>query len=172
MRPAEELRYLVLAAQREGNRLLAAALRPLGLTPAWAEAIIILDEHSPLTVKQLGDLLVCEGDHPSRLVDRMARADLILRSTSSSDRRAVELRLSPRATALVPQVRAIEDGLYDVVEQLLEAPSIEATNTSLRSFVAELPAGKALEARKRHQTGLAITAHISAATNNADQEDG
>ncbi|RIJ19988.1 MarR family transcriptional regulator, partial [Clavibacter michiganensis subsp. insidiosus] len=34
MRPAEELRYLILGAQREGARAYAAALAPTGLTPA------------------------------------------------------------------------------------------------------------------------------------------
>ena len=37
MRPVEELRFLILAAQREGNRMLAQALRPLGITPAQAD---------------------------------------------------------------------------------------------------------------------------------------
>jgi len=36
--PSEELRYLILAAQREGDRALSAALRPYGLTTAQAEA--------------------------------------------------------------------------------------------------------------------------------------
>ena len=42
MRTAEELRYLILAIQREGNRLLAADLRPLGITPSQAEVIRVL----------------------------------------------------------------------------------------------------------------------------------
>ena len=40
MDPVEELRYLVLAVQRDGNRALAALLRPLGVTPAQAEVIL------------------------------------------------------------------------------------------------------------------------------------
>ncbi len=32
MKAARELRFLILALQREGNRLFAARLRPLGLT--------------------------------------------------------------------------------------------------------------------------------------------
>jgi hypothetical protein len=36
MIPIEELRYLILAAQREGNRLFADALRPFHLTPSRA----------------------------------------------------------------------------------------------------------------------------------------
>jgi hypothetical protein len=39
MRTAEELRYLVLAAELEGKRQLARQLRPLGLTPAQAEVL-------------------------------------------------------------------------------------------------------------------------------------
>lgn len=44
MEPIEELRYLVLAAQREGNRLLADGLQPLGLTPSQAEALRLLED--------------------------------------------------------------------------------------------------------------------------------
>ena len=77
MRAGEHLRYLVLAAQREGNRMFAAALRPLNLTPAWAEALSVLDKREPLTIRELGLLLVCEGEHPSRLVNRMVIAGLL-----------------------------------------------------------------------------------------------
>lgn len=44
MRIAEELRYLILAIQREGNRLLAAELRPLGVTPSQAEVLRVLSD--------------------------------------------------------------------------------------------------------------------------------
>jgi hypothetical protein len=43
MQPIEELRYLILAAQREGNRLLAEALRPLRLTPSQAAKVAALE---------------------------------------------------------------------------------------------------------------------------------
>jgi DNA-binding MarR family transcriptional regulator len=151
VRDAEEFRYLVLAAQREGSRLLAGALRPLGLTPAWAEAIIILDERSPLTVKELGDLLVCESDHPSRLADRMSRTGLIERIPSPSDGRAVELRLTSAARALVPQVRSIEDDVYSYLEQALPGGAMAAATAALQAAVTGLPAGDALERRKHHQ---------------------
>src|SRR5215212_5438791 len=44
MNEVEELRYLVLAAQREGNRMLAQGLRPLGLTPSQAEVETVLHD--------------------------------------------------------------------------------------------------------------------------------
>ena len=59
--PAELIRYLVLAAQREGNRQLGHALRALGLTPAQSEVLRILGEHEPLTLSGIGELLVCES---------------------------------------------------------------------------------------------------------------
>lgn len=151
MRPAEEFRYVVLAAQREGNRLLAAALRELDLTPAWAETLVILDERSPLTVKELGDLLVCESDHPSRLVDRMARAGLLERTALPSDRRAVHLRLTPSAQALVAQVRAIEDAMYDFLEATMPEEALNTVIFTLSTLVSGQAAGLALGRRKQHQ---------------------
>ncbi|MCZ0975304.1 MarR family transcriptional regulator [Streptomyces albulus] len=80
MDAVEEVRYLVLAAQREGNRMLAAALRPLGVTPAQGEVLRLLAERQPLTLSGLGALLVCEsGGNPSRLVDRLVAAGLVRR---------------------------------------------------------------------------------------------
>src|SRR5512132_4399231 len=80
MKVAEELRYLVLAIQREGNRLLAAELKPLGITPSQAEVLRVLRDHGPLTLNALGGLLVCEtGNSPSRLVDRLVARGLIQR---------------------------------------------------------------------------------------------
>src|SRR5438093_6904700 len=96
LREAEEFRYLVLAVQREGNRMLAAALRPLGLTPSQAEVLSVLDERGPLSLTGLGELLVCEsGTNPSRLVDRMVIADLLERTTDPADRRHIVVSLTP-----------------------------------------------------------------------------
>ncbi len=150
------MRYTVLAAQREGNRALAAALRELNLTPAWAEVLVILDEHSPLTVKELGDLLVCEGDHPSRLVNRMVGAGLLEREPLPSDRRAVQLRLTRAAVELLPQVRVIEDNLHGFLEQALPQDDLGTVIATLSTLIAAAPAGLALERRMQHQAGRAI----------------
>ncbi|WP_220447339.1 MarR family winged helix-turn-helix transcriptional regulator [Nonomuraea deserti] len=100
MRPVEEFRYLVLAAQREGNRLLGQALKPLGITTSQAEVIRVLQDRQPLTLNGLGDLLVCEtGNSPSRLVERLVTAGLVHRETSPHDRRHIELILTPRASS-------------------------------------------------------------------------
>ena len=147
MRPGEHLRFLVLAAQREGNRMFAAALKPLGLTPAWAEAISVLDEREPLTIRELGLLLVCEGDHPSRLVTRMAAAGLVSTEPSPEDERARWIKLTPAARALLPALREIEDQLHTAIEESVTATNLKACRAVLGNFVDGLPAGEALRRR-------------------------
>jgi DNA-binding MarR family transcriptional regulator len=147
VRPGEQLRYLVLAAQREGNRMFAAALKPLGLTPAWAEAISVLDEREPLTIRELGLLLVCEGEHPSRLVNRMVSAGLLTTEPSPDDERARWIRLTPAARVLLPGLREIEDQLHTAIETAVDPASLEACQAVLGKFIDGLPAGEALQRR-------------------------
>ena len=147
MRPGEHLRYLVLAAQREGNRMFAAALKPLNLTPAWAEALSVLDKREPLTIRELGLLLVCEGDHPSRLVTRMVSAGLLTTEPSPHDDRARWIRLTPAARSLLPRLREIEDQLHTAIEAAVDPANLEAARAVLAGFVDGLPAGEALQRR-------------------------
>ncbi|WP_203886327.1 MarR family winged helix-turn-helix transcriptional regulator [Planotetraspora kaengkrachanensis] len=148
MRPTEELRYLILAAQREGNRLLLQALRPLGITPSQAEVIRILQDHQPLALNSLGDLLVCEsGNSPSRLVDRLTSAGLVDRQISAFDRRHVELTLTEEGRRLAGQITAIEEDLYRSIDAAVEGRDTDQITGFLRAFVADLPAGRALARR-------------------------
>ena len=147
MRAGEHLRYLVLAAQREGNRMFAAALRPLNLTPAWAEALSVLDNREPLTIRELGLLLVCEGEHPSRLVNRMVTAGLLTTEPSPDDDRARWIRLTPTARDLLPRLREIEDQLHTAIEATVDPADLAACRTVLEGFIDGLPAAEALQRR-------------------------
>ena len=70
----DALRYLILAAQREGARLMAARLRQVELNTAQEEVLEVIRRHRPLTLAELGRLLVCEVASPSRLVEVLGRA--------------------------------------------------------------------------------------------------
>jgi DNA-binding MarR family transcriptional regulator len=75
MDETEELRYLILGAQREGARVLTALLRDVGLTAAQTEVLaVIRDAGRPLTVREIGERLVCESGSPSRLVASVVAA--------------------------------------------------------------------------------------------------
>jgi DNA-binding MarR family transcriptional regulator len=153
VRPTEELRYLILAAQREGNRLLGQALRPLGITPSQAEVIRVLQDRQPLTLNGLGELLICEsGNSPSRLVDRLAATGLVHRHTPEHDRRHIELSLTKEGTRLARQITEIEEELYRSIDTAVEGHNLKQVTGFLRAFVADLPAGQALARRKESRT--------------------
>lgn len=148
MDAVEELRYLVLAAQREGNRVLAGSLRPLGLTPSQAEVLRILKDYGPLTLSALGDLLVCEsGNNPSRLVDRLVSKGTIDRRQNRHDRREVKLMLTAYGHQLAQHVQQIEEEIHGRIKAALGGQDIDATLDLLRRFVGDLPAGQALTRR-------------------------
>jgi DNA-binding MarR family transcriptional regulator len=149
MHAMEELRYLVLAVQREGNRWLAAHLRPLGVTPAQAEALRVLGDHAPLTLTGLGELLVCEsGSSPSRLVDRLVAHGLVERHPDAHDRRSVNLALSAQGSELERRIVAVERRLYDHLELLTDDQPLDAALQVLRGIAAPSPAGHALTRRR------------------------
>lgn len=148
MRNAEHIRYLILAAQREGNRRFATDLKPLGLTPAQSEVLRILGERAPLTLTELGGMLVCEsGTNPSRLVDKLVDGGLVLRVTDESDRRRVTLTLSAAGRSHELEVRAVEDRTYAELEASFPAVDVEGLIAFLQLLVADQPAGMALAAR-------------------------
>jgi DNA-binding MarR family transcriptional regulator len=148
VRPAEELRYLILAAQREGNRLLAQALRPLGVTPSQAEVVRVLQEHGPLTLNGVGELLVCEsGNSPSRLVDRLVATGLVRREVVAHDRRHVELSVTDEGARLGRRITSIEDDLYRSIDDAAEGRDVEEVMGFLRAFAGDLPAGRAVARR-------------------------
>ena len=153
MRIAEELRYLVLAANSEGKRQLAQQLRPLGLTPSQAEVLRVLADHAPLTLSGLGSLLVCEsGSSPSRLVDRVVAQGLVNRRPGATDGREVELTLTPEGERLAVEVAVIEEAMYATIDAMT-GDNVDVTLGFLRTFTSGSPSGQALARR------IALTDH-------------
>jgi DNA-binding MarR family transcriptional regulator len=149
MEPVEELRYLILGAQREGARALAELLRPAGLTAAQAEVLAVLREAGkPLTVREIGERLVCEGGSPSRLVASVVDAGLLERGERPGDRRAVELSLTAKGRAASDRVREAEDELHGWLGSALADREVAAASKALRKLVAGRPAGAAIERRR------------------------
>jgi DNA-binding MarR family transcriptional regulator len=148
VRPAEEMRYAILALQREGNRVLATALKPLGVTPSQAEVIRVLDEYGPLALAGLGELLLCEtGTGPSRLVDRLVVQGYVIRTEDPSDRRSVILALSTAGREASAKVALVEDELYATMDALTGGHAVEPTLVLLRGMLAAFPSGAVLDRR-------------------------
>lgn len=149
MEPVEELRYLVLGAQREGARALAELLRPAGLTAAQAEVLAVLrDADHPLTVREIGERLVCEGGSPSRLVASVVDAGLLERGQRAGDRRAVELSLTSKGRTAAQRVTEAERLLHGGLSGALSDRDVAAIVRGLRKLVDGRPAGDAIARRR------------------------
>ncbi|MFG2570783.1 MarR family winged helix-turn-helix transcriptional regulator [Streptomyces sp. NPDC048567] len=151
MRDAEHLRFAILAAQREGNRMLIQALKPHGITPSQAEVLRLLQQHGTLSLSGLGQLLVCEsGTNPSRLVERVVAAGLVERRPDTEDRRYLQLSLTPEGRSLATAVAEIEESLYSSMDAASEGMDTDAVLRFLHRFIDALPSGQALNARLGH----------------------
>lgn len=149
MEAVEELRYLILGAQREGARVFAELLRPLGLTAAQAEVLAVLrDADRPLTVRELGERLVCESGSPSRLVATVADAGLIERGPREGDRRAIELTLTSAGSRAAEQVTSAEQALHASLASALTDRQVDSLVSGLRKLVDQRAAGAAIERRR------------------------
>jgi MarR family transcriptional regulator, organic hydroperoxide resistance regulator len=117
--PLFEFALLVKAIQRELERQVNDAMRPLGLTGPQADALVVIGQAEPLSLKELGDLLIAEAGHPSRLVDRLVEAGFVERRAAGDDRRRVELSLTASGRRLEKRVLAAREGIFDLARELL-----------------------------------------------------
>jgi DNA-binding MarR family transcriptional regulator len=114
-----ELALAIKALQRAMERGANEALRPLGLTGAQADALTVLRQAGPISLKQLGELLIAEAGHPSRLVDRLVEAGLVERQPSEDDRRRIVLSLTPAGRRLEKRADGLRQVQLDFFKQLL-----------------------------------------------------
>lgn len=148
MQPVEELRYLILAAQREAYRQLADRLRPLGLTPSQAEVLSVLAQREPLSLVDLGELLVCETGSPSRLVNGLVEHGLVRRDRSDTDRRMITLTLTDRGRAQVLRLTEIDRQYHADMARRLNGDELDSVTRALWQLVGDRPAGRALSKRR------------------------
>lgn len=105
----ERLGLLTKAVSRESDRRLTELLKPLGVTPSQAEVLQLLDQHGPMSLGELGGLVLFEGGHPSRLVDRMVTAGMVDRQESADDRRRIQLSCTPAGRQLAAAATAAKE---------------------------------------------------------------
>jgi len=90
----------MLNLARTADRLQSSVrqlLKPFGLTPNQYNALRILRGAGPggLTCTELGERLVSEDPDITRLLDRLAKQDLVRRRRNDGDRRVVYTEISP-----------------------------------------------------------------------------
>ena len=85
-------------------------LRSYGITLAQYNILRILRGRSPLpaTVTVLKERMLDKMSDASRLVDRLEKKALVLRSPSPEDRRRIDVSITPKGLALLAELGAIE----------------------------------------------------------------
>jgi MarR family transcriptional regulator, organic hydroperoxide resistance regulator len=139
----------VKAAQRELERRQNEAMRPLGLTAAQADALLVIGQAGPLSLNELGDLLIAEAGHPSRLVDRLVEADLVQRRPANDDRRRVELSLTPRGRRLQKRIVAARESVLELGHALVGDRDLEPTLDLFREMLKVTPFAELIERRRQ-----------------------
>ncbi|HLM85494.1 MAG TPA: winged helix DNA-binding protein [Solirubrobacteraceae bacterium] len=135
MDPLFELALVVKAAQRELDRRSNDAMRPLGLTGAQADALTVIRQTQPISLKDLGDLLIAEAGHPSRLVDRLVESGWVERREAKNDRRRVVLSLTPTGRRLETRAAKARQQLLDLGHTLIGDRDLEAPTELLRDLL-------------------------------------
>jgi DNA-binding MarR family transcriptional regulator len=127
--PLFEFALSVKAIQRELERRTNEAMQPLGLTAAQADALVVIGQAEPLSLKELGELLIAEAGHPSRLVDRLVEAGLVERRAAGDDRRRVVLSLSSKGRRLEERILTARQSVLELARTLIGdrdlAPALE-----------------------------------------------
>jgi MarR family transcriptional regulator, organic hydroperoxide resistance regulator len=148
MDPLFEFALTVKAIQRELERRTNEAMAPLGLTAAQADALIVIGQAEPLALKELGGLLIAEGGHPSRLVDRLVEAKLVKRQIPSADRRSIELSLTAAGHKLERRIDAAREGVLRLARELIGERDINPGLELLRDLTQYTAYGELIARRQ------------------------
>jgi MarR family transcriptional regulator, organic hydroperoxide resistance regulator len=151
--PLFELGLLIKAGQRDFERRTNEAMRPLGLTAAQADAITVIGQAGPLSLKELGELLIAEAGHPSRLVDRLVDAGLVERRPAEDDRRRIVLSLSGRGRSLEKRIGAAREAQLELGHALIGDRDLEPALELLRDLAQFSPYEELIDRRRELYEG-------------------
>jgi MarR family transcriptional regulator, organic hydroperoxide resistance regulator len=146
--PLFELALTVKAAQRALEQVTNEAMRPLGVTGPQADAITVIGQAGPLSLKELGELLIAEAGHPSRLVDRLVEAGFVARRAGGEDRRRVELSLTPKGRRLEKRILAAREQVRELALEVLGDRDIAPTLELLRHMLQVSPLAEVIARRR------------------------
>lgn len=130
-------------ATREMN----AALRDFDVTAPQVEAMHVIAEHGPLSLNDLGSLLIAEGGHPSRLVDRLVSAGWVRRDVARDDRRRITLRLTPAGAQIHKRARKLALPVQRRFADAVEPTDVEAACEALSAYLGGSELGMVVRRR-------------------------
>jgi MarR family transcriptional regulator, multiple antibiotic resistance protein MarR len=132
------LAYLLRNLAVEVDAKLSDALSPYGLSAAqWRvlSAVASGKASSPAEISNLQDI---DSGSTSRMVRRLELSGLLEREEDPVDRRAVRLRLSPKATQLLPRASLVAEEFYREVVAGMAPYEIEHLRALLQRLLSNV----------------------------------
>lgn len=149
----EELALLIKASQRELEKRTNEVMEPLGLTAAQADALHVIGLAGPLSLKELGEVLIAESGHPSRLVERLVERGFVERKPFEGDRRRADLVLTPEGRKLHRRVQKARAALFELARTLLAGRDVTGAVALLRDMNEHSSYAELLARRRRLSEG-------------------
>ncbi|MDT3425361.1 DNA-binding MarR family transcriptional regulator [Paenibacillus forsythiae] len=107
-----------------------------------------MNQWQPITLKELGSLLVCETGSPSRLIERLVKDRLVDKVADPKDGRYVLLQLTETGTQKVQAIRQIEEQVHDDLSKLFSDEELSLVNNTLEKMLSCFSVAEALIHRK------------------------
>jgi DNA-binding MarR family transcriptional regulator len=126
--------FALAVASRSVIALYRPLLEPMGLTHPQYLVMLALWEESPLSVKQLSNLLQLDPGTLSPLLKRLESSGLITRARDPRDERSLAVTLTEAGQTLRTQALAIPPAIIDRLGMTLE--ELEALHKSLTRVIA------------------------------------
>jgi DNA-binding MarR family transcriptional regulator len=111
-------------------RFSEGAAAEAGLTSQHYQALLVLrgwPQDRPVSISDLAQQLLIKHNSAVGLVDRLAAEGLVTRETSSTDRRKVELALSPRGRQVLAKLASMHRRELERIGPVLQRLVVEAS---------------------------------------------
>lgn len=134
----EQLFDEMSAFNRKLRAFFDSAVREEGLTLARARALFALSRRGPLTQKELAEELEIETPTLVRVLDGMARQDLIVRTEDATDRRAKRIDMTPAGRLAFERMHVLATDLRGEIATDISEEDIDTALSVVRRLMRNL----------------------------------
>ena len=88
-------------------------------TLSQLQVVMIVDEHGPITIKDLAEMLGVSAPSASEMVEKLVEKNILKREHSHEDRRKVIVSVSPGAAKHIEKIKQIHlQAIVEMVEKI------------------------------------------------------
>jgi DNA-binding MarR family transcriptional regulator len=118
------------------NEILMETLKPSELSLQQFNVLRILrgQKGEPANLSTLNERMVSKMSNTTRLVDKLIKKQLVLRKQCPTNRRKIEITITPAGLSLLKSLDGAIDGAEDKITKQLNATELEQLNTMLNTL--------------------------------------